>query len=172
LFLQECGQATELLGPEPFVAIEPLERLAHRRGVETAGDAAPCFPARDQTGIRKHVEMLHDRRQRDFERLGQRADRQAGLFGKPHHQRPPRRIGERGKSAIERPSINLNHLVKYRPAPHRVKLWRPDSSVLKLQGHNRGIGESSVMDTTSPLTALIGAQTGQLQLAVAVGAPA
>jgi hypothetical protein len=28
------------------------------------------------------------------------------------------------------------------------------------------------MDTTSPPTALIGAQTGQLQLAVAVGAPA
>jgi hypothetical protein len=35
----------------------------------------------------------------------------------------------------------------------RLMLWRPDSSVLKLQGHNRGIGESSVMDTTSPLTA-------------------
>jgi hypothetical protein len=26
LFLQECGQATELLGPEPFVAIEPCFR--------------------------------------------------------------------------------------------------------------------------------------------------
>jgi hypothetical protein len=57
--------------------------------------------------------MLHDGRQRDLERLGQRADRQAGLFGETHQQRAPRRVGERGKGAIEWCAAILNHIVKH-----------------------------------------------------------
>ena len=36
----------EPLGPELLITIEPLERVAHRLGVEPAGDDAPGFAAR------------------------------------------------------------------------------------------------------------------------------
>ena len=46
---------------------------------------------------------------------------QVGLFGKPRDQRAPRRIGKRGKGAIERGGTKLNHVVKYRPGRPTVK---------------------------------------------------
>lgn len=58
--------------------------------------------------------MLHDRRQRDVERRRKFTHRQSGLLREPHHQRPPRRIGQSGESAVERLRIKLNHMVKYR----------------------------------------------------------
>jgi hypothetical protein len=109
-FLQKRGKIVEPLGPEPFVSIEPFEGIAHRLGFEPACDRAPGFRARDQSGIRKHVEMLHDRRQRHWERRLQRAHRQARFCGKPHHQRPPRRVGQRRKGAVES-ALTVNHMV-------------------------------------------------------------
>ncbi len=108
------------LGPEPFVTIEPGDGVVHRRGIETAGDGAARLLARDQAGVGEHVEMFHDRRQRDRERLRQRSDRQAGLLGKPHHQRPARRVGKGRKSAVERRAAILNHGVKYKGVRGRV----------------------------------------------------
>ena len=46
------------------------------------------------------------------------------LFGEPRQQRPPRRIGERGKGAIEWAAIILNHIVKHSPEPLAVKRYR------------------------------------------------
>ena len=59
----------------------------------------------------KHVEMFHDRRQRHVKRRGEFADRQIGLFGEPHDQGAARRVGERGKGAVEGAALKLNHMV-------------------------------------------------------------
>jgi hypothetical protein len=66
--------------------------------------------------------VLHDRRQRHAKRLRKRAHRKSGLIGKTRHQRPPRRIGERGKGAVKWGAVILNHVVKYRATVLAVKL--------------------------------------------------
>jgi hypothetical protein len=101
VFLHKSGKAIEIVGPEALVAVEPIHRLLHRPRREPARhDAAGLF-ARDQSGIRQHVEMLHDRGQRHCERLRQLADRKRVTVGEPREQRAPRRIGERGKGAVQ-----------------------------------------------------------------------
>ena len=65
--------------------------------------------------------MFHDCRQRQVERLGQRADRKIRLFGEPRDQRAARRVGERGEGAVERGGAKLNHVVKYRNGTRGVK---------------------------------------------------
>ena len=111
----------EFFGPEALVAVEPIVGLFHRFGAQPAGDRAAGFVADHQPGIRQHVEMLHDRRQRHRERLGEFADRNFVGFAQSREQGPPRRIGERGKSAIEGGGLIVNHLVKYSWARMRVK---------------------------------------------------
>jgi len=83
--------------------------------------------------------MFHDRRQRHVKRRGEFADGQIGLFGEPRDQCAARRIGKRGKGAVERGGTKLNHVVKYRnrasgvkrvvgwaaPAQHRIPHGRP-----------------------------------------------
>ncbi len=101
----------EPLGPELFVTIEPLERVAHRLGIEAAGDGAPGLAAVDQPGIGQHVEMLHHGRQRHRKRRREFADREPRLLGKPHHQRTPGGVGKRRKGAIEVGALKVNHLV-------------------------------------------------------------
>jgi hypothetical protein len=61
----------------------------------------------------QNVQMLHDRRQRDRERLGELADREAWLLREPHHERTPRRIGKSREGAIKGRLGKLNHLVKF-----------------------------------------------------------
>jgi hypothetical protein len=100
-FIQKRGQAIEPLSPELFVTIEPFERVAHRLGFETAGNGASGFGAFDQAGVRQDIQMFHDRRQRHRKRRGKLGHRNIRLPGKPHHQRPPGRIGKRGKGAVE-----------------------------------------------------------------------
>ena len=91
----------EIVGPEALVAVEPIHRLLHRfRGQPARHDAAGLL-ARDETGVGQHLEMLHDRRQRHRKGLRQLADRERVAVGEPRHQRPPRRIGERGKGAVQ-----------------------------------------------------------------------
>jgi hypothetical protein len=81
--------------------MQPLERIAHRLGVEPAGDGAPGFLTGDEARIGQHVEMFHHRRQRHLERRGKLTHRQIGLGGEPHHQRAASRVGKRCKSAVE-----------------------------------------------------------------------
>ena len=50
--------------------IEPVHGLLHGRGGQLADDRAARFPAGDQTGVRQHVEMLHDGGKGHGERLG------------------------------------------------------------------------------------------------------
>ena len=101
IFLQKRGETVESVGPEALVAIEPLHRLLHRIGGQPARDGAAGLFARDQAGVRQHVEMLHDRGQRHRERLRQFADRQAVAAAEPRQQRAPGRIGQRGKGAVQ-----------------------------------------------------------------------
>ena len=65
--------------------------------------------------------MFHDRRQRYGERRRQRADGKIRLLGEPRQQGPTRRVGKRGKGAIERGGTKLNHVVKYKAAAIAVK---------------------------------------------------
>ena len=102
-----------MLGPEALVANEPDHGVFHRRCLELAADSAADFVPRYETGVRKDVEVLHHRRQRHGEWLGQFADREAVGFAEPHQQRATRGIGERRESAIERGLLILNHLVKF-----------------------------------------------------------
>ena len=103
----------EAVVPETLVAIEPVVGFVHGLGAQPAGDGAAALAARDQPGIRQNVEMLHHRRQRHREWLGQRADRETVGFAQASQQRPPRRVGERGEGAVERGGRIVNHLVKY-----------------------------------------------------------
>ena len=72
-------------------------------------DGAALLAPADQTGIRQHVEMLHDRRQRYRERPRQFADRKPIGLPEPRDQRAPRRIGQRRKNAIEGFGSIVNH---------------------------------------------------------------
>jgi hypothetical protein len=109
--LQECGQAVEPRRPESFVVVEPFEGVAHRLGMKPTGDDAPGLGALDEAGAGQNVEMLHHRRQRHGKRRGELAHRSVRPFGKPHHQCPPRRVGERREGAVERGVLKVNHMV-------------------------------------------------------------
>jgi hypothetical protein len=110
-FLHESGKAVEAFRPEALVAIEPVHRLLHRPRGQPARHNAAGFRARDQAGVRQHVEVLHDRRQRHRKWLRQLAHRDTVSFAKPRQQRPPRRIRERGKGAVQHLLAILNHVV-------------------------------------------------------------
>jgi hypothetical protein len=114
-FLHKCGEAVEIVGPEVLVAVQPGKRLLHRLGGQPAGDDAAGLFARNQAGVRQHVEMLHDGGERHRKRLRQLADRDRGARRKPRQQRAPRRVGERGKGVVQiafsRGVAILNHKV-------------------------------------------------------------
>ena len=60
--------------------------------------------------------MLHDRRKRYRERPGELADRNVLALIELRQQRAARRVGKRGKGAVEGHLLILNHVVKYRDA--------------------------------------------------------
>jgi hypothetical protein len=111
IFLHKSGKAVEVFRPEALVAIEPVHRLLHRVSSQAACHDATGFRACDQARIRQHVEMFHDRRQRHRKWLLEFAHRNAVPLAKPSQQRPPRRICERGKGAVEGSIAILNHMV-------------------------------------------------------------
>ena len=102
-----------MFGPEALVTGEPVHRFLHGCGRELAGDGAADLRALDEARIRKHLEMLHDGRQRH--RIGVRELAHGNILPRAElcKQRPPRRIGKRGKGAVERRLLMLNHTVKY-----------------------------------------------------------
>jgi large subunit ribosomal protein L36 len=134
IFLHKGGEPVEPFRPEALVMIEPVHGLLHRGGGQLAGhrsaDLAPC----DQTGIRQHIEMLHDGGKRHGERPSELAYRNALPSVELRKQGPPRWIGERGKGAVECGISILNHQVKYRLDPER----RQSASVE--EGHRKKIG--------------------------------
>jgi hypothetical protein len=115
----------ETFGPEALVAVEPLIGAFHRFGAQAAGDCASGFVADEQAGVREDVDVLHHRRQRHREGLGEFADRNRILFAQAREQRASGRIGEGRKSAVQilRSVVGsiVNHLVKYRGKGGRVK---------------------------------------------------
>jgi len=111
IFLHKSGKAVEAFGPKTLVAVQPVHRLLHRPGSQPARHDAAGFCARNQSGVRKHIEMLHDRRQRHREWLRQFAHRNAVLPAEPRQQRAPRRVRQRSKSAVQSMIAILNHLV-------------------------------------------------------------
>jgi len=111
IFLHKSGKAVEPFGPEALVAAEPVHRLLHRLRGQPASHGAAGFRARDQAGIRQHVEMLHDRGQRHREGLRQIAHRNTVLPAEPRQQRAPGRVCQCGKGAVQRRILILNHMV-------------------------------------------------------------
>jgi len=109
--LHKSRKAVETFGPETLVAVEPIHRLLHRSGGQAARHGAAGLGARDQAGIRQHVEMLHDRGQRHREWLRQIAHRNTVLPAEPRQQRAPGRVCKCGKGAVQRRILILNHVV-------------------------------------------------------------
>jgi hypothetical protein len=90
---------------------QPVYRLLHRPSAQPARHGAAGFAARDQAGVRQHVEMLHDRGQRHRKWLRQFAHGNAVLLAEPRQQCPPGRISECRKGAVEDRIVILNHMV-------------------------------------------------------------
>jgi hypothetical protein len=65
IFLHKGCEPVEPFRPEALVTVEPVHGVLHRGGGQLAGNGAACFLPRDQTGVRQHVEMLHDGGKRD-----------------------------------------------------------------------------------------------------------
>jgi hypothetical protein len=65
--------------------------------------------------------MLHDRRERHRERPGELADRNVLALIELRQQGAARRVGKRGKGAVERHLLILNHVVKCRDARPRCQ---------------------------------------------------
>ena len=105
---------------------EPVHRLLHGRSGQLAGDRAADFPARDQPGIRQHIEVLHDGGQRDGKRPSEIADRHGLLALELGDQGAPGGVGKRGKGPVESGGLILNHVVKCRewgPPCQQGKFW-------------------------------------------------
>jgi len=110
-FLHKSGKAVEAFGPEALVAIQPVHRLLHWPRGQPARHGAAGFGARDQAGVRQHVEMLHDRGQRHRERLRQFAHRDVVFSAEPRQQRAPGRVRQRREGAVQHGFSILNHMV-------------------------------------------------------------
>jgi hypothetical protein len=106
----EC-EAIEGAGPEPGIAIEPFHRRLHPFGLQFARHRASRFAAHDEAGIAQHIDVLHHRRQRHVERRRQIADARPLQIVEPRQQRPPRRIRQSGKHAIQGLLPTLYHSV-------------------------------------------------------------
>jgi hypothetical protein len=104
----------ETFSPEALVAVEPFIGPFHRLGAQAAGYRASGLVAAHEPGIRQHVEMLHHRRQRHRERLGEFANRYRVGFAQARQQSAPCGIGKGRESAVEIGFVIVNHLVKYR----------------------------------------------------------
>jgi hypothetical protein len=89
--------------------IEPVHGLLHRGSGQLAGDRTASLAPCDQTGVGQHVEVLHDGGERHRERPRKLTDRSALAAIELREQGPPRRVGERGKGAVERGVLILNH---------------------------------------------------------------
>ena len=85
----------------------------HRPRLQSAAHRAPGFAALDQAGARQHVQVLHDRRQRDLERRRDLGHREFGLIRQTIDDRAPRRVRERREGKIKLVAAKLNHVVKY-----------------------------------------------------------
>jgi hypothetical protein len=109
-----------------FVAVQPIHGGLHRGRSQAAIDRAATLFAIDQAGVQQHVEVLHDRRQRLRERPRQLAHRDMLALPQPADQRPPGRVGKRGKDAVEYNLAIVNHWVKCKQG--RKRLSTPQGS--------------------------------------------
>ena len=105
-------QSVEPGSPEPLVGIDPFSRVLQRTCIQPAVANPTFLLPRDKTRVFEDPEVLHDRRQRDIERLSQFCDR-CFSFSQAGQNSTPCRIGKGGKCLIQRVRIILNHMVKY-----------------------------------------------------------
>ncbi len=108
-----------------MVTVEPFIGPFHGFGAQAAGDRASGLVADDEAGVRQDVDVLHHRRQRHREGLGEFADRNRVGFAQACEQCAPGRVGEGRESAVQIVGFVLfsivNHVVKYRRKGRRVK---------------------------------------------------
>jgi hypothetical protein len=106
------SQRIELPFPELPVFLNPLRCVFHRLGDQPAAVHASVFPPLDQPGTLKDSQVFRHGRERHFVRRGKIAD---GCFAlrEPSQDVAAGGIGKRGKRAIERLRLIVNHMVKY-----------------------------------------------------------
>jgi len=99
----------ELELPERAVALDPRRRVPHRPGDEHRAPHASLTSHARESGPLEDAHVLRDRRERHREARRELADRALARRKSPQN-RPPRWIGERSESGIERLGM-VNHTV-------------------------------------------------------------
>ena len=105
-------QLIELEFPEAAVLLHPRRRVAHRRGDERRAPDAPLAPHARQSGAFEDPDMLRHGGQRHREPRRQITDG-ALAGGEAGDDRPAGGVGQRGKGAVERRGLIVNHMVYY-----------------------------------------------------------
>jgi hypothetical protein len=98
--IEPHGKRVELRLPVLAVAVEPQRGLEDRPGIEPAPADAAGALLLDEASPDQHLDVARHRLQRNVERRRQLRDEQI-LAIEPRQHRPPDRIGERGKDAVE-----------------------------------------------------------------------
>src|SRR5438309_635289 len=71
LLLQDVAELIQTALPNRAAFGDPISRDRESRGFDAAGANAPGLLGPDQAAVLQHLEMLHHRRERDLERLGE-----------------------------------------------------------------------------------------------------
>ncbi len=99
----------ELRFPEPAIALDPLQRSAHRRGRQRGAPDTALTLDRRETRTLEHAHMLRHGWQRHVEPRRELADRPVASR-ESREDLPPRRISECSERAIEQLGM-VNHTV-------------------------------------------------------------
>jgi hypothetical protein len=106
------SQRIELPFPELPVFLNPLRRVFHRPGDQSAAMHPSIFPPLNELRALEHAQVFRYGRQRHFVRRGKIADGRFSLR-EPRQDAAACGVGKRGKRAIERRRLIVNHMVYY-----------------------------------------------------------
>src|SRR5262245_10492969 len=102
-------QPIETALPRRAAPGDPFFGRAQRARLDAAGAHPAGLFRLDQAAVLQDLQVLHHRRQRHVERLGQFADRGRSA-AQAFHNYPPGRVGQRLKYAIERAQM-VKHML-------------------------------------------------------------
>ena len=114
------GQSVELRLPKSAVLVDPARGVLHGARHEPAVADTTPFRVRHEAGPLEHAQMLVDAGEGHAKRARKVRDRRVAR-GQPGEDRAARGIGERGEGAVECGIAKLNHVVKFKSDPERVK---------------------------------------------------
>ena len=100
LLFKIAGKRVEPRLPELSVVCDPFCGVAQRLRRQCAGDDAPRLVSFEQPRVLQDAQMLHEAGQRHVKRLREITHRLTAVR-EPRQDTPARRVGERGKYAVE-----------------------------------------------------------------------